>query len=69
MIRSGPGREVDDGQRDRELRGLLDADDVQRDEDDDDDHADDDVRRVHVEGLRRSRGVRDEERETATVTT
>ena len=55
--------EVDDCQRDRELRGLLHADDVQRDEDDDDDHADDDVPRVRVERLPEDREVvRDEER-------
>jgi hypothetical protein len=40
------GREVDDRERDRELRRLLDADDVEDDEDHDHDHAADDVPRV-----------------------
>ena len=57
------GREVDDRERDRELRGLLHADDVQRDEHDDDDRADDDVPRVRVQRLPEDRQVvGDEER-------
>ena len=50
-------------ERDRELRGLLDADDVQRDEHDDHDRAADDVPRVRPQRLPEDREVvRDEER-------
>ena len=56
-------REVDDGERDRELRRLLDADDVQRHEDDDHDAPHDDVPGVRVQRLPEDREVvRDEER-------
>ena len=44
-------REVDDCERDRELRRLLHADHVQRDEHDDHDRAADDVPRVRVQRL------------------
>ena len=43
-------REVDDCERDRQPRGLLDADDVQRDENDDDDDSADDVPRIGCSG-------------------
>ena len=56
-------REVDDRERDGQLRRLLNTDDVQRDQDDDHDRAADDVPRVRPQRLPEDREVvRDEER-------
>ena len=49
--------EVDDRQEDVEARGLLDADDVDGDEQDDDDCAADDVPRVLAQRLPEDREV------------
>ena len=55
--------EVHDGQEDVDARRLLDADDVERDEQDDHDRAADDVPGVVAQGLPEDRQVmRDEER-------
>ena len=55
--------EIEDRQHDRELRRLLDADDVQRHEDDDHPRPGDDVPRVRVQRLPEDRQVvRHEER-------
>src|SRR6187551_1483672 len=56
-------REVDDRERDGQLRSLLHTDDVQQDEDDDHDRATDDVPRVRPQRLPEDREVvGDEER-------
>ena len=56
-------REVDDGEEHVQVRRLLDADDVDPDQEDDDDRADDDVPGVLAQGLPEDRQVvRDEER-------
>ena len=56
-------REVEHREHDRELRRLLDADDVERDEDHDHDGAADDVPRVRLQRLPEDREVvRHEER-------